>query len=111
MATTPEKILWQQLRNQKLGAKFRRQYSIGPYVVDFYSVQLKLVIELDGSQHQKIDISKYDKYRSEYLSSFGVTVIRFTNEKILTCLQQVVEEIKKVVSLSSRRRENKSEVD
>ncbi len=63
-----EKIVWSYLRDRKtLGCKFRRQYSVDHYVIDFYCPELKLAIELDGSIHDKPDQKEYDTYRQEYL--------------------------------------------
>ena len=63
-----EKIVWTYLRDRKtLGCKFRRQYSVDHYVIDFYCTELKLAIELDGSIHDEPDQKKYDTYRQEYL--------------------------------------------
>lgn len=75
-STTPEVKLWQHLRNRRfMGLKFRRQFPIGPYVVDFVCLSHKLVIELDGGQHvQQLD---YDNQRTEYLEHFGFRVLRF----------------------------------
>jgi very-short-patch-repair endonuclease len=63
-----EKIVWIYLRDRKtLGYKFRRQYSVDHYVIDFYSPELKLAIELDGTIHDTLDQKDYDAYRQEYL--------------------------------------------
>jgi len=63
-----EKIVWTYLRDRKtLGCKFRRQYSVDHYIIDFYCPELKLAIELDGSIHDEPDQKEYDAYRQEYL--------------------------------------------
>jgi very-short-patch-repair endonuclease len=80
--TGEEKILWEQLRRKKLGLKFRRQYSIGPYIADFYCSCLKLAIEKDGGVHSDSNIKEYDKEREEFRKSFGIKVIRFSNEEV-----------------------------
>ena len=102
MQTKAEQVLWQELRGSKLGYKFRRQVSIGSFVVDFYCHELHLIIELDGPIH-KIQ-EKYDRERQVYLENEGSTVIRYTNDQVLFNREAVIEDIlKKVVSMSSRR--------
>lgn len=76
-ATDVEVELWKKLKSSQLGYKFRRQASIGPYVVDFYCPKKRLVIELDGSQHNDPETKKYDQYRNEYLESLDIVVLRF----------------------------------
>jgi very-short-patch-repair endonuclease len=79
--TTPqEKVLWYLLRNKNLGFKFFRQHSIGHYIVDFYCKEKKLIIELDGSQHQ--DNQEYDIERTRYLEMYGYRVLRFSNNEV-----------------------------
>jgi len=94
--TKAEKILWEKLRKRQMaGYKFRRQYGIGEYIVDFYCTELKLVIEVDGGYHDKKEIQNYDMKREEYLTSFGIKVIRFKNEEVLNSCDEVVEKLKK----------------
>ncbi|OGM28540.1 hypothetical protein A2801_03810 [Candidatus Woesebacteria bacterium RIFCSPHIGHO2_01_FULL_41_10] len=95
-ATKPELLLWSKLKRKQLGIIFRRQYSIGPYVVDFYCPSKRLVVELDGSQH--IVLQEYDNYRTNYLNSLDIEVIRFKNEDIFNSVDMVVEEIAKKIS-------------
>ena len=90
--TAAEEMLWQYLRNSGLGVRFKRQYSVMNYVVDFYCPKIKLVIELDGSIHETS--KKYDLYRTEYLNSLGIKEIRFRNERIENEINLVLEEIK-----------------
>ncbi len=79
--TDSERLCWYLLRNkQVMGVKFRRQHPFPPYTLDFYSVELKLAIELDGSQH--VD-SQSDKVRDRFLSSNGIEVLRFYNNEFL----------------------------
>ncbi len=90
---TPQEILlWSMLRREKLGFKFRRQHSIGGYIVDFYCPNKKLVIEIDGSQH--FINQEYDKNRSKYFEGLGIKVIRFTNSEINTNIDGVILKIK-----------------
>ena len=91
--TREEDALWQQIRNSKLGYKFRRQHSIGNFIADFYCPAKKLIIEIDGGQH--LDKKEYDRERSDYLESLGFKVIRFWNDEINSEINEVIEKIKK----------------
>ncbi len=73
------------------GFKFRRQHPIGPYVADFFCLEAKLVIELDGSQHA--DQLDQDKRRSEYLRDAGYAVLRIWNHKIISNIDEVLQQI------------------
>ncbi len=89
-ATREERILWQYLRGRGVGdAKFRRQASIGPYIVDFYCPAHRLAIELDGGQHGQESAKAYDGIRTDYLSSLGIRVLRFPNAMIRDRLEEV----------------------
>jgi len=93
-ATAQEKRLWSAfLKNVK--PKFTRQKIIGGYIADFYCHEMKLAIELDGSQHSTPDAIEYDKIRTEYFETLGITVLRFTNAEIDNNLAAVCKEIKK----------------
>ncbi|MBQ8293959.1 MAG: endonuclease domain-containing protein [Alphaproteobacteria bacterium] len=72
-----EQKFWHRINRDQLGVKFRRQQPIGPYFVDFICHSLKLVIELDGSQH--CDNIKYDNARTEYIESQGYKLVRIPN--------------------------------
>lgn len=93
-ATETEQLLWEQLRSEKLGVKFRRQHSIGNYIADFYCPSKKLVIEIDGSQHYTDEGLGYDKVRDEFIESLGIKIIRFSNREILEDMAVVLEKIK-----------------
>lgn len=87
--TEAEEALWQALRNRKVdNAKFRRQYSIGPFVVDFYCVEVKLVVEVDGGIHDHQQAT--DQTRQSFLEAQGMTVLRFRNEEILNTIEHVL---------------------
>jgi very-short-patch-repair endonuclease len=89
-----ETILWSKLRGKSLhGCKFRRQYSIGPYIVDFYAPHLKLAIEIDGESHFVDGALQRDQVRQVFIESAGVTVLRFTNRDIYDRLEGVIEKI------------------
>jgi very-short-patch-repair endonuclease len=93
-ATKAERILWRYLKNSQLeNTKFRRQYSIDQFVIDFYCPDIKLAIELDGSSHFSKDQFPYDIEREKYIKSFGIKIQRFTNEEIYTKLDLVLIQI------------------
>ncbi|MBS1494646.1 MAG: endonuclease domain-containing protein [Bacteroidetes bacterium] len=94
-STKAESILWEELRGKKLlGAKFKRQFSVDKYVIDFYCPKLNLAIELDGEIHLEKVAIKYDKVRTLFLNNLGIEVIRFNNEEIFESLPLVLERIK-----------------
>ncbi len=83
-ATPAERALWQTLKQRQLeGRKFRRQHSIGRYVLDFYCPDERLGIELDGSVHDDPLRRQYDAKRQAELEAFGVRVLRFENREVL----------------------------
>ena len=89
-----EKILWSKLnRKQLAGYKFRRQFGIGDYVVDFYCPKLKLVIEIDGATHSEEKEIEYDKARQKFIEGLGLTVKRYTNENIQKNLPEVLGDL------------------
>jgi len=80
-----------RLRGRQLGAKFRRQHRIGPYIADLCCVERRLVVELDGGQHsEQIDA---DQKRSAFMESHGFRVLRFWNDQVLTDTDGVLEQI------------------
>lgn len=80
--TPPEVRLWRILRDRRLGGfKFRRQHPIGRFIVDFYCMQVCLVVELDGPTHE--DQVEYDEVRTEWLQAQGHHVIRFSNQQVI----------------------------
>jgi very-short-patch-repair endonuclease len=89
--THAERILWLQLRRKQFGGfKFRRQEQIGKYIVDFVSFEIKLIIEVDGGQHNEDKHLQDDAVRSGWLTNQGFKVIRFWNNEILTNLDGVI---------------------
>lgn len=92
--TEVERLLWYKLRNKQIASiKFRRQQPIGPFIVDFVSFDNKLIIELDGSQHdEKINQIK-DLQRTEFLKRQGYFVVRFWDNEILNNMNGVLEKI------------------
>lgn len=91
--TEPEKRLWQILRNQQMGVKFRRQHGIGHYIVDFYCPERKLVIEVDGDSHDTDDAQHYDTVRADFMLALGITTMRFTNHDVMTNLNHIYQQI------------------
>src|SRR5262245_39614405 len=76
--TPVEAILWKNLQGRKLsGKKFRRQFSIGRYIVDFYCPESRLAVELDGAPHFTDKGGEHDVERTAYLQASGVRVLRF----------------------------------
>jgi very-short-patch-repair endonuclease len=92
--TPSEVTLWKRLRRSGLGARFRRQQPIGPYIADFACMKHRIIVEADGNHH---DWSEYDESRSRYLEHDGYQVLRFANRDIADHPDWVVEEIKKAV--------------
>ena len=93
-----EVLLWSRLRRGQLrGHRFRRQYSIGPFSVDFYCVRAKLAIELDGDSHFTQEARPSNARRQQYIESFGIRVLRFTNVELYDNLDGVVEAIARVL--------------
>ena len=92
--TPQEEKLWNILRNRQiLDFKFKRQYPIGNFIVDFVCREIKLVIEIDGGQHNTQKGILYDKERSEYLQSVGYKVLRFWNNEIDDNIEGVYQKI------------------
>ncbi len=90
--TDAEPKIWQQLRSRNLnGTKFRRQHPVGPYIVDFICINSKLIIELDGSQHQQQQ--EYDAKRSVFLEEAGYRVLRFWDNDVLLNTESVMQVI------------------
>ena len=88
LPTHAEKILWDILKNRNLGVKFRRQAIIYGYIVDFYSPEIELVIEVDGDYH-KTQIIK-DKRREDKIKTIGVEILRFSNEEVINNKEKVI---------------------
>ena len=96
--TREEDILWQLLRNRQfMGLKFKRQFPIGNYIVDFVCEEKKLVIEIDGGQHNIPDNVKADKERTNYINSKGYRVVRFWNNDINQNIEGVYEALLSMV--------------
>jgi very-short-patch-repair endonuclease len=89
----PEVLLWQVLRGQPNGVKFRRQHPIGPYVVDFCCLSSRLAIEIDGVAHDNVDNANYDVARMSEIERFGFRVVRLAASDVLQDVNTVAEAI------------------
>ncbi len=93
--TPAEKLLWQELRANKLGVHFRRQQIIAGFIIDFYCHKAALVIEVDGDIH---DLQQEeDSRREKVLSELGLRIVRFKNDEVVKNLSAVVEKIKELI--------------
>ncbi|HSO85612.1 MAG TPA: class I tRNA ligase family protein, partial [Draconibacterium sp.] len=92
-STEAENVLWEMLRANKLGEKFRRQHIINEIIVDFVCLSKKLVVEVDGGYHNQPEIQELDKIKTDILNELGYKVIRFTNEEVLVNTDSVIQSI------------------
>lgn len=91
--TKAEEILWQKIRNRQINnLKFTRQYSVGPYILDFFCPQIRFAIELDGEQHK--EAVEYDQERGFFLKDKDVRTIRFWNNEVIDDIENVLKIIK-----------------
>jgi len=97
--TMQEQIMWKELKENKLGVKFRQQHPYGKYILDFYSHQVKLAIEIDGDSHNQAYQKEYDKFRTSELNRCGIMELRFSNNMVEDNLSYVLSEIKKVIDM------------
>jgi very-short-patch-repair endonuclease len=98
-ATDAERKLWSILRNRQMaGLRFFRQYSIGPYVIDFYCPEERLAIEVDGGQHADVRGQEHDAKRDRHLQELNIRVIRFWNNDVLRNIEGVVQRIREEAS-------------
>ena len=96
--TDAEPAVWMKLRNRQVeGVKFRRQQPVGPYIVDFASLQRRLIIEIDGGQHNEERTRGRDVERTRNLTGMGYQIIRFWNNEVLTNPQGVLERIREAL--------------
>ena len=97
-ASKPESLLWLALRNRSVaGLKFRRQFPMGSYVVDFICLESRLVVELDGESHE--GRVEYDAQRTRYIESLGYRVFRVTNDEVLQDVESVALGIAKAAGV------------
>ena len=93
-ATEAESLLWEYLRNRRIGYRFRRQHPIDGYIPDFVCLSQKLVVEVDGGYHSELEQQYDDELRTQMLEELGYHVIRFTNEQVLCDIDNVLKMIK-----------------
>jgi very-short-patch-repair endonuclease len=97
--TEAEKVFWAHVRNKQLsGLRFFRQYSVGPYVLDFYCPKMNIAVELDGGQHTLDERREYDAARSEYLQAHKIEVMRFWNNDVLQNINGVLARIEERIT-------------
>ena len=93
-STLSEILLWQQLRGkQMMGCDFHRQKPLDEYIVDFFYIELKLAIEIDGDSHRDEDVYKNDLKRQQRLEDLGISFLRFTDLQVKTDMRNVVDTI------------------
>ena len=98
-ATPAEAILWSALKGKQVeGLKFRRQFGVGPYVIDFYCPEIRLGIELDGGVHKTSYTHEYDEMRNRFLTENGITILRFDNEVVYNNVEEIIEAIREARS-------------
>ena len=91
--TAAEKCLWGYLKKGLSGHKFRRQHALGTFIVDFYCHSAKLVIELDGSIHNRVDVKENDTFRQRTIEAEGLKVLRFSNSEVMNNISEVIKAI------------------
>jgi len=91
--TLPEVLLWNRLRRNQLGVKFRKQHSIPPYVVDFYCASARLVVEVDGLAHDNAERQQRDAARDQALLQKGYDVLRLPASLILADMDEALDAI------------------
>ena len=98
-STIQERRLWNLLKNRQFhNLKFKRQQPIGDYIVDFICKEAKIIIEIDGGQHNEPENIEYDKTRTEYLNTLGYKVIRFWNNEIYENIEGVLLRLKEEIN-------------
>ena len=94
--TSAEATLWNLIKGKRLdGRKFRRQHSIGQYIVDFYCPSEKLAIELDGDHHFSSGGHELDQEKEKFLNIQGIRVLRFENDEVFQATEAILETIVK----------------
>jgi very-short-patch-repair endonuclease len=89
-----ERLLWRRLTGRQVeGFRFRRQQGIGPYFLDFYCVEVRLPVEIDGASHDSEAAEVHDERRRVYLESLGILTIRFLNQEVMASADVVAEQI------------------
>ena len=103
--TPAEERLWHRIRKRQVkGFRFRRQYAIARYITDFYCPEAALAIELDGDIHNMPGQAGYDEQRQLFLESVGISVLRFTNDQVISNTDRVVAVIRNWLTQHAARR-------
>jgi very-short-patch-repair endonuclease len=93
-----EQLVWARLKGKQIeDCKFRRQYSVGAFVIDFYTVEIKLAVEIDGDSHFTDGAEVADRERQSSIESSGIEFLRFTNRQVYEELDAVIEAISQMV--------------
>ncbi len=96
--TESEKILWNVLRKNDWQLNFRRQHPLSVYIADFYCHKIKLVIEIDGGYHENKEVKIYDKQREKDIQEYGIKVLRFKNEEVISNIESVLVKISNIIA-------------
>ena len=97
-ATAAEAVLWKNLQQgQLLGKKFRRQHSIGRFIVDFFCADCDIAVELDGAAHYSVLRDEYEGERTAYLEGQGIEILRFENRLVWEHIEVVLEAIREAI--------------
>jgi very-short-patch-repair endonuclease len=96
-STKGEIILWKHIRNKTLSIQFHRQVPVDNYIIDFYSQELRLAIEIDGASHDDEQVSRNDIIRQTRLESLGIQFLRFPEKEVYTNLDRVLKMLKATI--------------
>ena len=95
--TATEKIIWDRVCKNQLGARIRRQHPVWKFIADFYCHEVKLVIEIDGGIHLRSENKEYDISHDIILKEFKIEILRFTNDEVINEPDLVIEKIKRTI--------------
>lgn len=96
--TDAEHVLWQYLRKEQLGVKFRRQHAVLDFIADFICLEKRLIIEVDGDYHFTEQKTEADMMRTSRLENMGYEIVRFTNNEVLYHVDSVLNLIKQKIN-------------
>jgi very-short-patch-repair endonuclease len=93
--TQSENILWSKIRRKQIeGLRFRRQYSVDAFVIDFYCPEVRLAIEIDGESHTRPEMQEYDAEREEIIKQYGISFVRITNDEVNNYLDEALDKVR-----------------
>jgi len=111
-ATDAENKLWSAVRRKQIGGlRFRRQFVLGPYFVDFVCLPARLVVEVDGSQHFDEKQLEHDRRRTAWLAREGFRVLRFLNNDVLKNLDDVIRVVSEIALERAEKRSRQQAKD